>query len=262
MYPHLDYPLQQSLCDTLISRWGTQSDIESRVAILQSLTDSEILDAEAGRFVNLIANGLDDYTNDTRGDVGSLVRFEAARAVGKIFDTIRWDLDDEWYADPERFGLLYGKVLRLAAEKLDKVRAEAQRSLAALFRSQSSNAAAFQKLIDEGTCSSRAYFRYLLDLQVHPWLSLPNLAAPALWSAQLLEGYVTSVDAGSEDLIRASRAALMDFCDEREAPAEMVVQGLLVVAKANERDDRVLVSVLETLSFLFEVGVLGRCAVK
>jgi hypothetical protein len=38
-----------------------------------------------GSFTNMVADGLDDYTTNARGDVGSLVRIEAAKAARELW---------------------------------------------------------------------------------------------------------------------------------------------------------------------------------
>jgi hypothetical protein len=138
IFSDLEPDQQEAICTAISRRWHMHSDIETRVAILQSLARSTILLSNSGEFVDIISAGLDDYTNDARGDIGSLVRFEAARASAKLFATIFSDWSDQnesttaWYASIDSFGKIYGKVLRLSAEKLDKVRAEAKSSLALL----------------------------------------------------------------------------------------------------------------------------------
>jgi hypothetical protein len=72
----------------------------------------------------MIAEGLDDYTKDGRGDIGSLVRVEALRATSNIFRS--GPLSDVPVP-------VLGQVLRLAGEKLDKVRGEAKVCLLQLF---------------------------------------------------------------------------------------------------------------------------------
>ena len=132
---------QDEICNAILHRWQTISDIESKVIILQSLTQGSLLDSHASRFINIIAEGLDDYTTDVRGDIGSLVRVEALRAARRAFKYIPWDdIKEEndgmksWFRQLDSFSTLYGKVLRLSAEKLDRVRIEAQQTLAQVCR--------------------------------------------------------------------------------------------------------------------------------
>lgn len=82
------------------------------------------------------------------------------------------------------------------------------------------------------------------------------------WFRDILEGYVTSADAGSEDLIRASRAALTEFCESGSDNLQKVCSTLLLVAKRNLKNDRVLVPTLEVVAFLFDVQVMQRSSTK
>jgi hypothetical protein len=135
---------KDEICDLLLSQWQAAKDVvESRVVLLQCLNRGSMLGSHAVKFVGMVADGMDDYTTDARGDIGSLVRIEALRAAGTAFRTIPWSEIEagretgsvgQWYGDSSMFGMLYGKVLRLAAEKLDKVRTEAQQALSCLIR--------------------------------------------------------------------------------------------------------------------------------
>jgi hypothetical protein len=134
---------QDTICALILSQWQQATNIVDRVSILQSLNRAHILDFHTARFIPLIAEGLDDYTTDARGDIGSLARIEALKATSKAFATIPCDAqsgavvrdgNEEWFADEDLFGSLYSRTLRLAAEKLDKVRGEAQTALAILIQ--------------------------------------------------------------------------------------------------------------------------------
>jgi hypothetical protein len=99
------------------------------VCIVQSLTGSELLRRNTDVFLPLVAEGLDDYTTNARGDVGSLVRFEAIRATKSLWERLEEEEEGEGSAGP-LVTELFLRILRLAAEKLDRVRAEAQAALA------------------------------------------------------------------------------------------------------------------------------------
>lgn len=112
------------LSKVFAERWTQDNDVETRVAILQSLTGKEILQDKILDFLNIISEGLDDYTTNARGDIGSHVRLEAIKATKTLWDKKK---DDEQVVT-----VLFPRILRLAAEKLDKVRNEAQSALAML----------------------------------------------------------------------------------------------------------------------------------
>ena len=82
----------------------------------------------------VLKDSLNDYTNDQRGDVGSMVRVEAIDAVGVA---INHKLLDNQEAMQE----YVARVCGLACEKLDKVRFRAWTLLEkqwSVFRAQSS----------------------------------------------------------------------------------------------------------------------------
>jgi len=114
---------QQSIIVALHKRWNTGHDIESRAAILQYLATTTAITSHIESFSDIIVEGLDDYTTNARGDVGSLVRIEAVKATSAIFQTSPQN-------HTHSTDSLYGKTLRIAAEKLDKVRIEAQLAIA------------------------------------------------------------------------------------------------------------------------------------
>lgn len=73
---------------------------------------------------------------------------------------------------------------------------------------------------------------------------------------------MTSADAGSEDLIRVSRAALSAYCVSGAQNLQLVCEALVLVAKRNMKNDRVLVPTLEIIAFLFDVQIMQRGSTK
>ncbi|KAF4826283.1 Tubulin-specific chaperone D [Colletotrichum tropicale] len=249
------------VCDTVLARWAGDNDIDTRVAILQSLSQSVLLRNRAPVFLDLLAEGLNDYTTNARGDVGSHVRLEALRATKSL-----WKLafapettEVEWL--PEAVSKLFLRILRLAAEKLDRVRTEAHAVLALTLDPS------FAPTFTQQTFSSREYFHTLLTLRtssssnlLHPKLARPDEEA---WMSELLSGYVTSADTGNEDLVIASRAALASFCAASPAALSSVCGALVANLKARQglaAADRVVVPTLEIVAFLCHVGLFQKCA--
>jgi hypothetical protein len=114
-----------SICETLTGRWAEDPEIATRVAILQGLTKSRILKDKPLAFLGILKQGLNDYTMTARGDVGSHVRVQALRAVRCLWQ-------DEASLSKDSIETLVYSVLRLSAEKLDRIRPEAQGALALL----------------------------------------------------------------------------------------------------------------------------------
>ena len=114
------------ICDAIMERWKNDVWTDTRACILQSLTGSDLLRQNTGVFLPLVAESLDDYTTTARGDVGSHVRYEAIRATKSLWER----LDGKPDMTAQLVSVLFLRILRLAAEKLDRVRAEAQAALA------------------------------------------------------------------------------------------------------------------------------------
>ncbi|KAI1083562.1 tubulin folding cofactor D C terminal-domain-containing protein [Whalleya microplaca] len=235
--------------EVLAERWAKDNTIETRVAILQSLTGRVILQDKSSNLVGIISEGLDDYTSNARGDIGSHVRFEAIKATKTLWETKK---DNE-----QVISALYPRVLRLAAEKLDRVRVEAQSALGMLLSPRHNET--FTKL----SFSSKEYFSFLLHLCDTERLDqaiAPNWTIGVeACSSVLLAGYVTSADTGNEDLVIASRAALADFCAASHENLRRICAGLLRNLKQYQGQDRIIVPTLEVVAYLFHIGQLQQC---
>ncbi|KAK1755811.1 tubulin folding cofactor D C terminal-domain-containing protein [Echria macrotheca] len=253
------------ICDAILARWASDKDTDVRVLILRSLTGSELLAKNLRTFIGVVTDGLDDYHTNARGDVGSLVRFRALRATRALWEGLlggenkREEGGDE---DVQLASTLFLRVLRLAAEKLDRVRAEAQAALAAALDSS------YATTLRTSTFSSRSYFTFLLSLyetrteRLHPLLGHSISSIPSLqekWTDELMAGLVSSADTGNEDLVIASRAALCAFCSEScsKKNRDVVCAALVRNLRVYQGDDRVLVPTLEVVAFLFHVGVFS-----
>ncbi|KAH7160863.1 tubulin folding cofactor D C terminal-domain-containing protein [Dactylonectria macrodidyma] len=245
-------------CKAILERWHWDNGIETRVAILQSLTQSRVLHNKATEFLELITDSLNDYTTNARGDVGSHVRVQGLRAVRALWSNLgSASASGEWAEASVR--ALFFSVLRLSAEKLDRVRPEAQIAVALVL--EDSHSARFREL----TFSSKTYFQALLNLHsvdhLRPLLRDLAMTDPGAWMAELLAGFVTSADTGNEDLVIASRAALSDYCEASQENLDLICKGLHQNLKTHQGQDRVLVPTLEITAFLFHVGFFQQCAV-
>lgn len=94
--------------------------------------------------------------------------------------------------------------------------------------------------------SSQEYFTQLLTLYTVEWLRLP-----------LLQGLATSAVAGTEGLVRASRAALIEFFNAREPSERQSVlitflQVLCTILSDNLQNDRYATPTIEFLAFLID----------
>ncbi|KFH40835.1 Tubulin-specific chaperone D-like protein [Hapsidospora chrysogenum ATCC 11550] len=256
------------VCEAILGRWREDAEVETRVAILQALTRSRILHDRPLDFLDVLSDGLDDYTTTARGDVGSHVRVQALRAVKELWVRIDEASDrDTWVTESVK-ALFYG-ALRLSAEKLDRVRPEAQGAVSLVLKGRQvlplwpSNFSVYSEELRSMTFSSQTYFQALLDLvhrdSLHPAVSAIASSDGSKWMAELMAGFVTSADTGNEDLVIASRAALTVFCSASPANLSLVCNALLRNLKERQGQDRVIVPTLEIVAFLFHVGLFQCC---
>jgi hypothetical protein len=294
--------LQNSLVvQTFHLCWNTRkskSDLDRREAILKGLSKCRLSRTSGRGFIDIINEGLNDYTTNARGDVGSNVRIAAAQVASTFMVIPTSDRVESFHSEDEAMSSLeqslFGKILRIAAEKLDKVRVEGQKALVCALKehlsiSQSAIPEAsrtkeqqweFDELekriqsFEKTSCSDRSYFRFLLELQNSRWWKTSSAAQE--YSLELMSGYVTSADMGSEDLVRASRAELVGYCVKEgqdvplgeqhsitstkysNLPGVATTLFELLKRKIGDTDDRYLAPTLEIIAFLLDMHLLQK----
>ena len=139
-----DDDMSPGIIQSLLSLLRSDVEIETRVWTVNSLktcAKSDLVkrqkrtvspvDGFAGHtpvldeILPAICHCMDDYTSDQRGDIGSLLRLEAISAMNAVLEHLH-----DTQLQPALEATILHKLLRLAAEKLDKVRAQAWKCLA------------------------------------------------------------------------------------------------------------------------------------
>ncbi|KAF8448134.1 armadillo-type protein [Terfezia claveryi] len=251
--------------NVLVAAATRKNNVEMRVAGIRGIMRGVMTHGSGGDFtawlpgaVSALCKGLDDYSVDTRGDVGSWVRTESIEAVMAGWKSGEVDV----------MTTLILRLLRLAVEKLDKLRSKAFFALKLILHDdlpqlpqESLHKHPFADLasyIDFSLpheiyldATSPRYFTSLL-----PILSRPD--PDKTLTQALLSGYVLSAGSGTDSLLRDAGGALWSYLDRPEevsnGPLLRAAEGLLLELK----DERILGATLETLGAGFESGVLGR----
>ncbi|KAK2858509.1 hypothetical protein FQN49_004661 [Arthroderma sp. PD_2] len=184
---------------------------------------------------------LNDYTTDNRGDIGSLIRTEAIDGVNAILESHL-----KTATKASNLHKLMTHIVRLAAEKLDKVRFRAWRCLQMFWESDLSLPLLQRKYNHFSEVSSAEYFSQLVTLLQVDWLRLP-----------LLKGIITSLSAGADSLINSSRTALVQFMNDRNDETRCSLCGdifasLLTILEENISDDRYAIPTVESFAFLLD----------
>ncbi|KMU78807.1 hypothetical protein CISG_01847 [Coccidioides immitis RMSCC 3703] len=183
---------------------------------------------------------LNDYTTDRRGDIGSLIRLEAIGGV-------KLNLQSKFRRSPYTHDLMKC-VIRLAAEKLDKVRFEAWKCFEAFWGSEPALPPLQMMYEHLSEVCTVEYFLQLFILLSVDWLR-----------PSLLKGLVTSFSAGTEGVVRASRLALVQFIQEQAGDDSNrlklnIFNDMMWVLESTMDDDRYAIPAVDTICFL-----LGNC---
>lgn len=145
---HSSNDKQAIIIRTLAEHAGLESPIEVRIESLKSLSlgvlssEGQILEQKSvhaadnvlgfcADIVRALKCCLDDYTIDSRGDIGSRVRLEAIDAVTTAANH---NLLGGTFQDGTVEGVLVSSLARLSVEKLDKVRLQASACLKQVWR--------------------------------------------------------------------------------------------------------------------------------
>jgi hypothetical protein len=226
--------------------------IEARTVALRALKaligNLKQLDAHVeNQIITALHIALNDYTITERGDVGSLVRIEALETVatGWIAGTLLAD-------SSEKQRLVYADVLRLSLEKLDKIRTIAARTLRACSVQMKASSTPLEDV------SSVPYFLEALQM-FQSTSSSTNKEAICL-------GFVNSAGMGSESVAQNARTALLGFIDILPVDSDTTMQLSLAnvatcivdILKGKIDNDRVLIPLLETIAFLFDMQIMQR----
>lgn len=82
--------------------------------------------SEVCALFDALDNGLEDYTTDERGDVGSWIRIACIRGLSSVIEDlfrISGSLPDfPSFLPPHRYHTVIGRILRQGVERLDNVR--------------------------------------------------------------------------------------------------------------------------------------------
>lgn len=85
-----------------------------------------------------------------------------------------------------------------------------------------------------------------------------------MWSAKwlsvsILKGYISSAGAGSESVVRSSRAALGEYTEKLStADLDRFCTDIITIIRTYMSEDRIIIPALDVIAFLFDVAILNR----
>ncbi|KAL9033851.1 MAG: hypothetical protein Q9180_005730 [Flavoplaca navasiana] len=226
--------------DVLITQLGQGSGVATKCAALDHLylpvfnrtsSDHPHLKEHLKR---PLLDCLNDHTIDSRGDIGSEVRIAA---INVLCEATAWN---DTFCH-EAFGILYG----LATEKLDKVRNCAWSCIQKICVNPHD-----LKRTALYSTSSVSYFTFLL-----------SLAQDSNSLLSMLHGFIPTLSVGTEQLVRNTRIALLQYlytCPtaEKSLIQESLVQIILSTLRTPQptkaSSTRLLRPACETLAFILD----------
>lgn len=183
--------------------------------------------------------GLNDYTIDERGDVGSLVRLQA------ISTTVSILASDSLGVKPDVLHLLEADIFRLSLEKLDRVRLLAAQARCQYFGLPLS-------ATDIANVSTEQYFHEALKPLLSP-------EEPAWKTTALLQGCILCAGISAEPLLQASRSALMEHLSSTSlAHLQTLLSIFASILKTLLLENTNPHPALELLAFLFDMRIPQR----
>ena len=279
-----DHECQVQIVKTLCQRCTISVDVEARVVALKSLAPigqsmtsckdqkfvAEILKLLSGA---LIA-GLNDYTINERGDVGSLVRLEALNAVELIWSRRQSDCsvfkDKQYKLVNDALGT---SIVRLSLEKLDKVRSRAGKLLDACHHNHppGSNVLIPYFIPSSAGRNITPYYKHEASSYDYFYSALCLLDETSFVELRkaILQGYISSAGMGTESILQTSRQALVDFSANLPIDFDglknvfslgLFATLLMEILEDSLTEDRVLIPLLETLGFLLDMQIMQRMA--
>lgn len=215
------------------------------VCDLQKLAhfDSQLLQP----ICDAIVTGLNDYTIDQRGDVGSLVRLRCLDCADMLLQVAR--------NEPDMVMSVKANIHRLSLEKLDRVRLRASSLSALTWDYDTGLTIAHMDRPDIAHVSSQAYLRNVLEPLLREGAS--DTLHPTFASA-LVEGLVSCAGVANETLLQAARIVLTQALYTRQGDVkwnEFILKVLNTVMIDQLSKSANLHPALELLAFLLDMQI-------
>jgi hypothetical protein len=206
--------------------------------VVGSVSSAESLNSDVAQLIcAAVHRGLNDYTIDERGDVGSLVRLQSITCASTILSTAPF----RPYTDLVQ--ILEGDIYRVSLEKLDRVRLQA-----AQCRAKHLDLAKLA-MTDVASVSSREYFQAAL---------LPLSTGSPDWVQQaILEGCISCAGSSAESLLQNSRGVLAFYVGSLDlAQLENLMTVYSAIMKALLTETTNSHPALELLAFQLDMQLL------
>ncbi|CAG8736301.1 24921_t:CDS:10 [Gigaspora margarita] len=272
----LDCAIDSLILSTKIQETKIWNDPETRrnaiISLATILSSKPVFD----KIINAYFMGLEDYSTDQRGDVGSWVREACMNGFSEVCSLIALlDLNESdcepWLSD-ELSIKIFSNLLKQSVERIDKIRSCAGRILLEFLYMKASSG---DKEVYLFNLPDREILQSILpkDEEIY-WASPPDLYPKMIklltlkeYRFNLLVGLVIAAGGINESLVRYSSSTLLDFANKlpitsmplKDSSLSLLdfANELLNIFHQNEKQDRISIPLLEVLDFLCGMTSLG-----
>lgn len=233
------------------------------------------------RMYNALISGLDDYTVDERGDVGSWIRIASIQGLTSVSVTLltlaKTDATHTHYIPADLYQKAIAGILKQGVGRLDNVRQQAGESIHCLlkcplpsmgdtnpwrFHGEELFIELFLSEVaeDDGVCSHGWQDSAWIFPKAMRFLEVPE------YRTTVLSGLLISIGSKTDSTQRHVRKSLVTYANKLPADAsdgghynlQALVDYLIAEAKANLSSNSKVIPVLQALNALLEADVLER----
>ncbi|KAG6333837.1 hypothetical protein ID866_5249 [Astraeus odoratus] len=247
--------------------------IISRIA--QNLTQHLYPETVRALF-DALDNGLDDYTTDERGDVGSWIRIACIQGLCSMIEdllSVSRKLEDfSSFLPAHRYHYVVGRILRQGVERLDNVRQISGESFVRILNLPPPLVHEAQSWTVQGESLVRELFLTDADTDGGNWSNAEWLFPRAVrlleipeYRKTILTGLVLSVSTRTNSTQRPASSSLATYV--RTLPVSptgtqyslsSLAGDLVEYAMAHQKSNKIVVPVLQTFNMLLEADALAR----
>ncbi|ORX85382.1 ARM repeat-containing protein [Anaeromyces robustus] len=235
---------------------GTNNDVESRKYAIQALTNfalnSNISNEQYNITMDLLFDGMKDYSIDNRGDIGSVVREQCMKSFEVI---VPFGITKNFINDSSIYINVINELLQQCVEKINRIRVVACKVLISLIWENDqkipNNIIPNIELLEKAFKNGNVDFKYINTNDLYNRL-IPLIIIPE-FRTSILTGLVVSVGGITESLVRDSSTPLLKFISElpkNNMTINDFLDSLLTIFSNYINDDRVTIPLLMVLELL------------
>ena len=244
--------------DTLMWAESRKEAINSLKKICETLglTHADLWKPFVNDLYKCLFNGLAEYTNDSRGDIGSWVR-EAAVSGIFVLTNLVYDAGCSSMLSEDLMTKIIGGISQQAVERIDRTRAKAGFAFNSLIHSELPNIPHHEELktLFSGNNDGGKFIDWKSESETFP-LFIQMLSLPP-YVQDLLRGIIFSVGGLSESLVKHSSMSLFSYLQQLDTKTlSTLCQEICNIFEACHGDDRMISASLAFLDRLFSSGCI------